>query len=345
LRDKAKLTIAAIAGCGAVLAIRAYEKRHEISFKNKSVVITGGSRGLGLLIAREMAAEGARLTLLARDSDELRRASDDLASYGTEVLTLVCDVANKDEITNSINRIVDHYGQIDVLINNAGIIQAGPLEHMSLDDFQEAMAVHFWGPLHAMWAAIPFMRKQRSGRIVNISSIGGKIAIPHLAPYCASKFALTGVSDAFHAELAKDDIFVTTVCPGLMRTGSHLNALFKGQHMAEFTWFALLDGLPLASIDGQRAARQIVNACRKGKAHLTITTQARIATILNSTFPNLMADIFALTNRMLPSSVEGQGKAAKTGWDSRTKLAPSLLTSLIDSAAKENNETAGRQAI
>src|SRR5256714_1298474 len=125
-----------------------------------------------------------------------------------------------------------------------------------------ALAVHLWGPLYAMRAVVPQMRRQGGGRIVNIASIGGKIAVPHLTPYSASKFALVGLSDGMRAELAKDNILVTTVCPGLMRTGSPPNAHFKGRHRAEFTWFVLGDSLPLASIDARRAARHIITACR-----------------------------------------------------------------------------------
>ena len=153
-----------------------------------------------------------------------------------------------------------------MLINNAGIIQVGPLDHMQPRDFEEAMAVHFWAPLHTMLAAIPHMRRQGGGRIVNISSIGGKIGVPHLAPYCASKFALTGLSDSLRGELAKDLIYVTTVCPGMMRTGSPFNAWFKGRHRDEFTWFAVSDSIPLMSIDSGRAAAQVIDACRHGDA-------------------------------------------------------------------------------
>ena len=130
----------------------------------------------------------------------------------------------------AVAHILDRLGDVDVLINNAGVIQVGPLEHMEHQDFENAMATHFWGPLHLMLELIPSMRRRGFGRIVNISSIGGRIAVPHLAPYAASKFALTGLSDAVRAELAPHGIRVTTVCPGLMRTGSPVNAQVKGQH-------------------------------------------------------------------------------------------------------------------
>src|SRR5581483_3194757 len=169
-----------------------------------------------------------------------------------------------EEAERLVADIVQRTGGIDVLINNAGVIQVGPLEHMQITDFEKAMAVHFWGPLYTMLAAIPVMRRRGAGRIVNISSIGGKIGVPHLVPYCASKFALVGLSDSIRGEVARDGICVTTVCPGLMRTGSPFNAWFKGRHRDEFTWFAISDSMPIASIAATRAAEQVVDACRHG---------------------------------------------------------------------------------
>jgi NAD(P)-dependent dehydrogenase (short-subunit alcohol dehydrogenase family) len=237
-----------------------------IDFRGCSAVITGGSRGLGLLIARELGRQGARITVAARDEDELERARQDLEERGLDVTTVVCDVANEDEARTLIEGVVARTGRIDVLVNNAGVIKVGPLEHMQREDFEEAMNVHFWGPLQTMTAAIPPMRRQRSGRIVNVSSIGGRIGVPHLAPYCASKFALAGLSDSTRAEIAKDGIAVTTVCPGMMRTGSPFNAWFKGRHREEFAWFAISDSLP-SRVDRRPPRRaQIVDACRHGDA-------------------------------------------------------------------------------
>ena len=183
------------------------------------------------------------------------------------------------------------------------------------------------------------MRQQGGGRIANISSIGGKIGVPHLAPYCASKFALTGLSDSVRPELAKDGIYVTTVCPGMMRTGSPFNAWFKGRHRAEFTWFAISDSIPIASIDGGRAASQIVEACRYGDAELVITWPAKLAVIANAVMPEAMALAMNFANRMLPGpTTDGSGDQAHSGWQSLSDWAPSKLTTLTDRAAAKNNE-------
>src|SRR5204863_2590958 len=128
--------------------------------------------------------------------------------------------------------------------------------------------------VHTTLDVMPDMRARREGRIVNISSIGGKVSVPHLLPYSASKFALVGLSEGLRAELAKDGIVVTTVCPGLMRTGSPRNAQFKGQHRAEYAWFTLSDSMPFFSQSAERAARQILSACRHGEAEVVLSLPA-----------------------------------------------------------------------
>ena len=210
------------AGVAGAMALGAKRRSRLFDFNGKSVVITGGSRGLGLVLARQLAAEGARLTLIARDVSELERAADDIRGRhpSARVLVVPGDVGRREDVEDAIAKTMSRYGCIDVLINNAGVIKVGPLEHMTLSDYDEAMRVHFWGPLFMVRGVLPHMRSQGGGRIVNISSIGGRIAVPHLLPYSASKFALAGLSDGLRAELAYENILVTTVCPGLMRIGS-----------------------------------------------------------------------------------------------------------------------------
>ena len=310
---------------------------NRFTYTGRVAVVTGGSRGLGLLMARRLRKEGARVALLARNREELVRAKDKLGGSNT-VLTVACDVGVRAQVQQAIEIVMQHFGRIDMLVNNAGIIQVGPLEHMTYGDYQQAMNVHFWGALHCTEAVLPHMRQRRSGRIVNIASIGGLIAVPHLAPYAASKFALVGYSDAVRAEVAKDGIRVTTVCPGLMRTGSAINALVKGQHEAEFAWFGALSSLPFVSIGAERAARKIVEAARKGRPHLTITPQARLAAIFDRLLPNTFGRAMKLAVRMLPGHTGAYGDESLAGRDARPAALPRLVTVLGDRAARRNNE-------
>jgi NAD(P)-dependent dehydrogenase (short-subunit alcohol dehydrogenase family) len=323
---------------GAALVARHLRRLRALDLTNRIVLITGGSRGLGLLLAREVGRLGAHVVIAARDEAELHRAQRDLQAQGISASILVADVATGQQAQRMISQVIERHGRLDVLINNAGVIMVGPVDHMTISDFEEAMATHFWGPLHSMFAAIPHMRENGGGRIVNISSIGGKIGVPHLAPYCASKFALTGVSTALGAELARYGILVTTVCPGLMRTGSPFNAWFKGRHRAEFAWFAIADSLPVLSIDGRRAAAHIVDAMRHGEAELIVSWPARLAVAAEGVAPNAVANVMTLVNRVLPSPTGTLGNESHSGWHSGSRWAPSPLTRLTERSAAENNE-------
>jgi NAD(P)-dependent dehydrogenase (short-subunit alcohol dehydrogenase family) len=329
--------IGAIAGASALSALVAWKNsRRKYSFNNKVVLITGGSRGLGLVLAREFARYGAKIAICARDINELYRAKKELEAHGVEVFDAVCDVRNEDDVKKLIQDVHTRYGRIDVLVNNAGVIQVGPFEAQTRRDFESAMDVHFWGPYNMMKAVLPEMKKRGEGRIVNIASIGGKVAVPHLAPYCASKFALVGLSSAMQAELGKDNICVTTVCPGLMRTGSHINALFKGQNEWEFALFSLMNSSPLSSVSAEHAARQIVKAARRGDAGAIVSVQAKLAAKMNELFPEVTAEVLSLINRILPKN-GGIGEGYATGLESRA-LTPSFLTGAIDRASYRNNE-------
>jgi NAD(P)-dependent dehydrogenase (short-subunit alcohol dehydrogenase family) len=328
----------AAAGAAAIIARRKLATA-AFDLDGRTAIVTGGSRGLGLLIAKELGMQGARVTLAARDSAELERARDELTTCGLNVAIAPCDVRHPREAEQLVMETLDRTGRLDILVNCAGVIQVGPLAHMITADFEDAMAVHFWGPFHTMRAAVPEMRRLGGGRIVNIASIGGRIGVPHLAPYCASKFALAGFSDAIRAELARDGIKVTTVSPGLMRTGSPFNARFKGRHRDEFTWFAISDSLPLATIDATRAARRIVNACRRGAADLVVPWPFRLAILANAVAPGAVAAGMRLTNRfILPAPTDDSGDVDHTGWQSASRWAPSRLTRLTERAAARNNE-------
>jgi NAD(P)-dependent dehydrogenase (short-subunit alcohol dehydrogenase family) len=341
-RNHSALTIGGLI-LGASFVARQLRRLRAIDLTDRIVLITGGSRGLGLLMAREAGRQGAHVVIAARDETELLRAQRDLLAHDINASIVVADVATEAQAQRMVSQVIEQHGEIDVLINNAGVIMVGPVDHMSIADFEEAMATHFWGPLHTMLAVIPHMREAGGGRIVNISSIGGKIGVPHLAPYCASKFALTGVSTSLRAELARYGIVVTTVCPGLMRTGSPFNAWFKGRYRAEFAWFAIADSLPLLSIDGRRAAAQIVSAMRHGDPELVVSWPARLAVFAEAVAPNLFASAMTLVNRvLLPAPTGTLGNESHSGWHSTSRWAPSPLTRLTERSAAENNEVPQR---
>ena len=289
------------------------------SYRDKVALITGGSRGLGLEIARQICARGGKVALIARDAEELARAKTELDRFATEVLTIQCDLLESAQIQSAVQQTIQRFGKIDILINNAGTIEIGPLAHMQLKDFDRAMRLHFWAPYILQLLIVPLMRAKGGGRIVNISSIGGRFAVPHMAAYSASKFALAGFSDAIRPELAQDNIYVTTVTPGLMRTGSQVHAKFKGDHAAEYGWFDWSRKIPFASISVERAARKILSACRRGKPALIMPLSAYLIIAANALFPNLTARVMKMFNRSLPPRVSQSGNEAKSGAEVRPR--------------------------
>jgi NAD(P)-dependent dehydrogenase (short-subunit alcohol dehydrogenase family) len=349
MRGRDLAVILGSVGAGLWLANRVRRQATAYDFMGKSVLITGGSRGLGLVLARHLVDEGARVAICARDAEELQRAQDDLAQRGGSALIQVCDIADQNQVETMVREVAREQGAVDVLINNAGTIAMAPLEEMTLDDFRAAMDTNFWGALYTIMAVLPGMRERRAGRIVNISSIGGKVAVPHLLPYCASKFALAGLSEGLRMEAAKDGIVVTTVIPGLMRTGSPRNAVFKGQHRAEYAWFSILDSLSATSTSADSAARSIVNACRHGDAEVVLTLPAKAAVLVHNLFPGLTQDLSALVNQLVLPGPGGVGQQAVKGKDSESEWSPSWLTESTERAARQNNqmkpeELAGRGA-
>ncbi|OWK39852.1 SDR family NAD(P)-dependent oxidoreductase [Fimbriiglobus ruber] len=328
------LLLAAL-GIGGYLTYRALKPKFD--FTDKHVVITGGTRGLGLVLARALADRGARLSVCSRGIEEVERAGRELAERGTRVFAAPCDVTERDQVRTFAADARRHNGPIDVLINNAGVIQVGPWGEMRDEDFEQSLRTHFWASLSMIREVLPEMTTRRAGRIVNISSIGGKIAVPHLLPYSVGKFALAGLSDGLRAEVARHGIVVTTVCPGLMRTGSHVNAQFKGRHTAEYAWFALGDSIPGLSVDAESAARAILTGCARGDAEVIVGLPAKVAILARALCPNLMAGALEAANRWVLPDAGGIGAEVASGLESRGAL-PAFVTTLTDRAAVANNE-------
>jgi NAD(P)-dependent dehydrogenase (short-subunit alcohol dehydrogenase family) len=327
--------------------MRRFRHQDSFSFDGKTALITGGSRGLGLVLARDLAAAGARVTICGRDPAALQRAEEALRRIGATVVAVPADVADRDSVRSLIQTVTRRLGPIDVLVNNAGVIEVGPAETMAVADYEEAMSVNFWGMVYPTLQALPSMRQRGGGRIINITSIGGKLGVPHLLPYSASKFAALGFSQGLRAEVAADGVTVTTAIPGLMRTGSPRNAIVRGKHRAEYAWFSIADSLPLMSMNAERAARQIVDALRFGDADRVLSLPARLGATMHGVAPGLTADLLGLVNRFLPAA-RGPGRQSPVGAGaikgeaSTSAVAPSVLTTLTDRAAERNNQTSGQ---
>ncbi|MDP2315008.1 MAG: SDR family oxidoreductase [Pseudomonadota bacterium] len=301
-----------------------------IDLNDRVVVLTGGSRGLGLELARVFLGEGARVALLARDPRELERAANLL---GHPALLVPCDVTDPEQVKGAVARVVERYGRVDVLVNNAGTIEVGPFEHMLDEDWEVALDVHLRAPLNLVRACLPHMAP--GGRIANVSSIGGLVAVPHLAPYCASKHALVGLSDTLRAELAPRGIAVTTVCPWLMRTGSPPHVLVKGRHEEEYRWFVTMDTLPVVSQRSGQAARRIVRAIRRGDARVVTAFQGRLAVALDAVAPGFFAWTMRVFETFLPRPAAEGGEEGMLGAHLR---APEWARPRLAEVGRRNNE-------
>lgn len=279
-------------GLLAAAIIQSSKARRFSYFKGKTVLITGASRGLGLALAEELGRRGARLILAARDPYELERARNILRNQGSiadesDLLTFSVDLRDQKQAEELIKQATEKFGSIDVLINNAGVISVGPVENQSVEQFRDQMESNFFSGLYCTLSVLPQMLERGSGSIANITSLGGKIAVPHLLPYTASKFAAVGFSQGLGIELATKGICVTTVVPGLMRTGSHRNAQFTGDASREYRWFSLAASTPGVSIAANRAARQIADAIAARSAEVAITPQAFMASRLGNVAPGM----------------------------------------------------------
>jgi NAD(P)-dependent dehydrogenase (short-subunit alcohol dehydrogenase family) len=333
MKMRSWLALSGLVG-GSMLVRHRVRRKRALELSGKVVAITGGSRGLGLVLARSVLERGARVAICARDPDELSRAKAELQERG-DVLASTCDVTDRDDVLRFVAEVEDDFGPIDMLINNAGIIQVGPVEMMSHEDFEQALDANLRGPLYSMLAVLPYMRKRGAGRIVNIASIGGKLAIPHLAPYCTSKFALVGLSESMRAELIKDNIFVTTACPGLIRTGSARHAWFRGHKQAEYAWFAIGDSQLMMSMSAESTANAILKAACNGDPEVVTSPQAKLVAFLHGVAPTLVQEIVGMLGRFLPGPT-----SSRDAWQGRDaeSVMVSKWTRLADEAARKNNE-------
>ncbi len=296
---KVALTAATVIAARKLFSIKA--NRPPLDLHDKVVLITGGSRGLGFALAQDMGRRGSRLALCARDQSELDEACKRLAEEQIEAVPFICDVTSQPEITTLVERVIERFGRIDILINNAGYIKVGPFDSFEHAEYERAMDLMFWAPVNLTLTVLPHMQKQGAGHVVNITSVGGRVSIPHLLPYSCAKFALVGFSTGLSAETKFKGIHVLTVVPGLMRTGSYLNAEFAGEAKEEFAWFSLLGNLPGFSVAADYAADCIRRAIETEQYTCTISLPAKLLIASETLLPEATRTICAAVNQVLPA--------------------------------------------
>lgn len=326
------------AAVSAVIGAAVARARQRRNLDGQVVLITGGSRGFGLALARELAKLQCRIALCARDQDELARAKQTLERDGHEVFTIPCDVSEKDRVTGMVEAVGKRYGKIDILINNAGEIMVSPFENLDAADFERAMDVMFRGPLNTTLAVLPLMKTRGRGRIVNVTSIGGKVSVPHLLSYSCAKAAEAAFSEGLRNEVRQFGIEVTTIIPGLMRTGSHVNASFKGNRVTEAAWFGAAASLPLLSLSAEHAARLAVKAICAGKTESILGVPAQILSRAQTLLPGLTAEVLRFSNTLLPKGTPDHSMQTGRELDDQHGSLYRLLTTLGRRAGQRLNQ-------
>lgn len=310
----------------------------DADLRGKVALIVGGSRGLGLALAFKLGDRGCRLAVCARDEEELDEACRRLAEKQIEAVPFSADISHANETAPLIERVIQYFGQLDVLVNDAGIIQVAPLNSLTREDFETAMNVMFWGPVNLTLAALPHMTQRRSGRIVNITSVGGRVSVPHLLPYSCAKFAFVGFSSGLAAEVKSRGVHVLTVVPGLMRTGSYLHAKFGGNAKKEFSWFGLLGNMPGLTVSADDAAQQILSALDKKAYNCTISLPAKLLVGAEAFLPDTVRTVMSYVNVVLPNAKYPTPQATGKDLDAQTNRAFQAFTTLGKQTARKLNE-------
>lgn len=296
-----QLVAAALGLAVGRLALSVVQRRRGLRLRGKTAVVCGASRGLGRAIALELARRGVgKIGICARTKDDLDEVAAELAHHGVHVVAETCDLSQEEDAERFISNACARLGQIDILVTNAATITVGPAATLTKSDFDEALGSIFYTSLNPILAVLPEMRQRHQGTVAVVTSVGARIGLPHLAPYCAAKFAALGLSESLRAELAADGVNVLAVVPGLMRTGSFIHAAFKGEHEREYGWFGASATAPILTIDADRAARRIVSAIARGDVEVAFTPEARLAPVVRTLMPRLWAEMMALSARLLP---------------------------------------------
>jgi short-subunit dehydrogenase len=242
------------------------------------IILTGASSGIGHALALRLAEQGGRLVLASRNQERLAALADAVRARGGSAVALPTDVTDPAQRARLIEQALEALGGLDILINNAGVGARGFFEDVSEERLRRIMEVNFFAATELTRSALPHLRRGRQPMIVNVASVLGRRAIPGMAEYCASKFALVGWSEAVRPELARHGAHVLVVCPGGIETEFDTNMIERGRPMAR-RW---------RRMSADRCAQLIVAAMRRRKNEVVITAEAKLALWVNRAAPRLL---------------------------------------------------------
>ncbi|MGB3535381.1 MAG: SDR family oxidoreductase [Microcoleaceae cyanobacterium] len=261
----------------------------------KTVLITGASQGSGKATALLFARKGYNVVLAARSGDKLEAAAEEVRKLGASALAITTDVTDFQQIENLVQKSLDFYDTIDVLVNNAGICLSGPVEKTTLEDWQNIINTNLWGYVHTIHALLPHFLQRNCGTIVNIGSFGGKMPLPEMTAYCASKYAVTGLTESLRLELAKTNIQVCIVHPGIINSDFLDRAQFRGQDQAETEKRRqqMTQMLQSSIVSQPEDIAKAIWEAVKQKQNDTVVGPAVVATEAYRLFPGLVQTIIA----------------------------------------------------
>ena len=277
----------------------------KVELKGKVAIVTGASRGIGEAIAVALAAEGCRLVLAARSTQRLQEVAEGLRfQHGVEVLVVPTDIGDESQSRALIDVVEDHFGTIDILINNAGMGIYGAMDELHLDDLRQVFEVNFFGPMAALQAAVPVMRRNGGGAIVNVSSIVGRFPQPLGGGYTATKFALHGASGAARAELKQDNVDVILICPGLTDTefSQHSRISVPGAEHRQGERHSLGRG-----VEPARVGRRTIKAIKKREREAYVTLFDRALVWFATHFPGFFQWVLVYITRYRRKRFEEAG--------------------------------------
>lgn len=270
--------------------------------KSTTVVITGATSGIGRATALEFARAGAKVVIAGRRVERLRELAAEIEAKGGEVLAVQTDVAEEVQVEALITQTLERFGRIDTLVNNAGVAMAAKFDEQSMADFRRVMEVNFWGAVYACKAAVPHMKQQKNGVIINVSSAFGKRGMPFETAYCASKFALAGFSEALRAEVMSDGIDVSTIFPGAVET----EIFEQAANQAGLELPAFIPKFPAREL-----AKIIVRDARYPQPEIVLAADAIGIDLMNKFAPGLFDLALGWAVPFVEGARRAQGKTTK----------------------------------